>query len=371
MLLILIILLLSSCFSHNFTINKENTYLGYLIDENDKVVPLLNTDVLITTTRSDLKEENSSLIQEELFKIHKLLDSHHYYLEDGKRINNLKVLNDSIDKGKIIIDPILFNCLKDAIKLSKLTKGYFNFTLGNLSDIYNDKFLPYESIKDDPDINEIKKAMESIIPYESLEDYIILNENEYSIELKSYNNHHYQLDLGAIGKGYALDQIYLEKDSSYLINAGSSSIKTHKVENEDVSWNIGARIPDSKEVAYSFNINEGNISTSGDDENFYILQDGTRRHHILNPYTGQSENYYRIITIISNSGMISDCLSTALFNIEDRNEIINMINEFKKTYNIEIEYCFLKEEDSKMKLIMSKGFKELLLDNSIKEIIYE
>ena len=369
-LVFLLFICLFACNKENLI--KESTYLGYLIDKDNNLVPLLNTEVYMTTVRPNKKEKMTIEAQELLFKYHKLLDGYHEY-ED---IINIKYINDHFNQGPIKIDKELFDCLKDAIKYSKLTKGYFNFTVGKLSDLYSDKFLPFDSINNDPKEDDIKEALESIIPYQELDKYIILDEANSTIELLPYNDKQYIINLGAMSKGYALNKISLSIDSSYLITAGSSSIRTYINNNEKINWNIGSKQNGDNEIMYVMSLGSEGISTSGDSENYYLLEDGTRRHHILNPYSGYPENYYRMLTLISEDAGIMDALSTALFNIEDRNQIKEIINDIEKEYNQKIKYCFVKEiNKDKYELIVNEEFKQIMdesqLSNKIERVVVE
>lgn len=370
---ILVFLLFICLFGCNKeTLIKESTYLGYLIDKDSNLVPLLNTEVYMTTVKPNEKEKMTSQAQALLFKYHKLLDAYHDY----ENIKNIKYLNEHFNTGPIRIEKELFYCLSDAIKYSKLTKGYFNPTVGKLSDLYTEKFLPFDSTNIDPIEEDIKEALDSIIPYQELEKYIILNEDNYTVELLPYKDKQYIINLGAMSKGYALNKISLSVDSSFLITAGASSIRTYIKNNEKVTWNIGSKQNGDNEIMYVMSLKSEGISTSGDSENYYLLQDGTRRHHILNPFSGYPENYYRMLTLISEDAGIVDALSTALFNIEDRNKVKELINDIEKEYNQKIKYCFVKEiSKDKYELIVNEEFKKIMdesqLSSKVERVVVE
>lgn len=361
LILILILLACSCTVPNNKQYTKEKTFLGYVSDVNNDMVLLLNTEVYITTVNN---ENKNVLINEALTNItnlHMLLDSHHKYLDNSNNIiNNIAILNESIGKEPLLVDPIVIDALKEAIKLTKLTKGYFNITLGELSNLYNDKFLPYDSTNIDPNKASIDKAINGIIPYESIEEYIIIDEVNNTVQLKE-NKEPYSLDLGAFSKGYILNKVYeiLKKhDTSFLLNAGSSSIVTYTNDNENISWTISIKNPDNNEdELILFSLNDGAISTSGDYEQYYYLKDGTKRHHILNPYTGYSENFYQSNTLISNNAGVVDALSTALFNVDDQNEFTSIINNINKEYKDDISFLLIKNG---LNIFMNNSFKEKL-----------
>lgn len=368
-LIVFCLILLSACTVTNtsteVSLKKEKTFLGYITDESNDMVLLLNTETNITTVNSLYKDDLINDAKEEIINCHKLLDSHHYYLdENGKRINNIKVLNDNINNGPITVDSIIIEALLEAIDLTDLTHGYFNITLGELSSLYKEKLLPYDSFNTDPSNEDINDKLEGIISKDDLSEYIIIDKENSTVELKS-NKKTYELDLGAFSKGFIINRVYnklIKYDTSFLLTAGSSSIVTYTNDKENVTWNIGIKNPKLiGDNLFAFNINNGAVSTSGDYENYYFLEDGTRRHHILNPYTGYSENYYHSNTLLSSDAGVIDALSTALFSIDDKEERLQIISDIEKHYNIDIKYCFVKDNNE---IIMNQIFSDTLIKNS-------
>lgn len=356
----LVLLLVSSC-SNKATINKEQTNLGYLVDAENNVVLALNTDVYMTTVQSRYRQEMTEEAQETIFRYHRLLDSYHDYLdEEGKRIVNVKYLNEHIGDGPIAADPGLIEAIELSIEMTKLTKGYFNLTIGRLVDAYEGKFLPFETTNSDPDEEVIEEALETIVPYELIEKYIVIDRDASSVSLYPYEGKMYKINLGAISKGFVLDNIDLYIDSSFLLNAGASSILAYNREDEDVAWTIASKMPDSSDLLMAYALHNRGTSTSGDDEQFYLLEDGTRRHHILNPYKGYSESFYRRVTLVSDRSAIIDALSTAIFSIGDLDEAIGMIHEAESRYGISIDYCLLGNDNGGYRMYVNEGFRSIM-----------
>lgn len=126
------------------------------------------------------------------------------------------------------------------------------------------------------------------------------------------------LDLGAAGKGIACDRIaaYLREQPVYgaVISVGGSVVTIGK-KPDGTPWQIGIVDPwdTSSLVGILYLEGKNFVSTSGDYER-YVEVDGVRYHHILNPATGYpADSGVRSVTILCDSGILSDALSTACF----------------------------------------------------------
>lgn len=128
------------------------------------------------------------------------------------------------------------------------------------------------------------------------------------------------LDLGAVGKGIACDvvQDYLkkQKEVSGAVIAVGGSILLYGDKTDGSTWNVAVQDPrgqDGEAMGVLSLAGTTNVSTSGDYEK-YFMQDGKRYHHILDPSTGYpAESGLISVTVVSDSGLLSDGLSTACF----------------------------------------------------------
>ena len=97
-----------------------------------------------------------------------------------------------------------------------------------------------------------------------------------------------QIDLGGIGKEYAVDRAALIVDdrTSCLINFGGDIVVT-RGRRDGQPWRVGIErpSPDSGERVRVIRLNEGGLATSGDTHRF-VMKDGVRLSHILDPRTG-------------------------------------------------------------------------------------
>ena len=128
-----------------------------------------------------------------------------------------------------------------------------------------------------------------------------------------------QLDLGAVGKGFAMEKLFgLLEDSSDVTAAVISlggSILTYGSKPNEEPWRVGIVNPFDTSGSIGTLTLEGQwcVSTSGDYER-YVEADGVRYHHILNPKTGMpAAGDVRGVTILMKDGLLSDGLSTACY----------------------------------------------------------
>ncbi|MBR0461166.1 MAG: FAD:protein FMN transferase [Erysipelotrichaceae bacterium] len=369
-LIILIVFLFtfSACYAAP-QYHKKNIFLEPVYDADGEMVLLLNSQIKLVTVEEDKMQEMTETAYEMISRYHKLLDAHHYYDDDGNIINNLKVINDSYGSEEAIeVDEDLIEALKESFILARLTRGYFNPSIGALSELWRPLFSNKRTV--DPSAEDIEKAKACMIDPEALEEVIEIDEDNDTLIFHRVESCEgsVSIDLGAFVKGYVLDKAYeelKEYESSFLLDGGSSSIITYIADGQKIDWNIGVRKPDGDDALFAFEGNDIAVSTSGDDERFFLTEiDGKtlRRHHILDPFTGYSENYYRGITLIAddNAGVL-DALSTALFNIEDIDEQQGIIKDISDHYHMDIRRCLILEKDGKLSLIVDKGFDALFL----------
>ncbi|PTQ90446.1 FAD:protein FMN transferase [Agitococcus lubricus] len=98
-----------------------------------------------------------------------------------------------------------------------------------------------------------------------------------------------ELDFGGIGKEYAVDKVWQliseHCDASVLINFGGD-LRVTAPRRDGSAWQIGLENPEHTDSQTGiFSLSQGALATSGDSKRF-LLKDGVRYSHILNPLTG-------------------------------------------------------------------------------------
>jgi thiamine biosynthesis lipoprotein len=122
-----------------------------------------------------------------------------------------------------------------------------------------------------------------------------------------------ELDFGGIGKEYAVDRAYDVlagcRSSAFLVNFGGD-LRANRPPPHG-KWQIGIERPGSdRDAALLLELEHGALATSGDARRF-LLKDGIRYGHILNPRTGWPvPDSPRSVTVAASSCTEAGLLST-------------------------------------------------------------
>ncbi len=195
----------------------------------------------------------------------------------------------------------MFDILSRSIEFSKLSGGAFDITFSSVGYLYDYRL----HIK--PTDQEIEQALPGI-NYR----HIRLESEKRTV---SFARPGVRIDLGGIGKGYAVDNgiAILKKRgiTQAIVTAGGDSRVLG--DRRGRPWMVGIRDPRRKDnmVAVIPLINSA-ISTSGDYER-YFEADGVRYHHILNPKTGRSATGVHSVSVIGPDATTTDGLTKPVF----------------------------------------------------------
>jgi len=124
------------------------------------------------------------------------------------------------------------------------------------------------------------------------------------------------VDLGAILKGYCADrlvEILKEKGVKSAVLSLGGNVAVIGSDKSKKAWNVGIKSPFDNEVYASISACDKAVVTSGDYIR-YFEKDGKKYHHIIDPKTGYPANTeLSSVTVVADSGIYADSLSTALF----------------------------------------------------------
>lgn len=125
------------------------------------------------------------------------------------------------------------------------------------------------------------------------------------------------LDLGAVGKGYASDEVEellrAEGVTSALLDLGGNIVMIGS-RPDGSDWRLGLQNPFENDTVGVLTAFDCAVVTSGNYENFFMADDGTIYGHIIDPATGYPvHNDLTSVTIVAKDGKLCDALSTSLF----------------------------------------------------------
>lgn len=125
------------------------------------------------------------------------------------------------------------------------------------------------------------------------------------------------IDLSAIAKGYAVDQLSrIVTDHGYrnhLVEIGGE-LRVSGYRDGEVPWHIGVEQPalDGSDIRASLLLTGGGVASSGDYRNFRQMQ-GKTYSHIIDPRVGVPVNHtLAAVTVVANTTMHADGWATAL-----------------------------------------------------------
>lgn len=201
-------------------------------------------------------------------------------------------------EAETVLSDEMRDYITELLEVGKMSGGKFDIALGAVSDLW--------SFNDSPRVPSTDELTEALS--RSGSDKLSLSGNTLTRADGCI------IDLGSAGKGIALDKVksYLsdKKISSAVVSVGGSVLLYGKG-----SFNVGVRDPwgEAGRSVMTVKLGAGCVSTSGSYERCFE-QGGKRYHHILDPDTGLPvENGLVSVTVISDSGLLSDALSTACF----------------------------------------------------------
>ena len=219
---------------------------------------------------------------------------------DYKPESQISRINKSAGERAIKVSDGVIDILTFAKQVSMETNGVFDPTIGVLTiGVY--RFGRESKV----DINEgsIEKAR-SLVNYRDIQ----INGNYVMLKKKGM-----MLDLGGIGKGFAVDQAV-----DVLINGGISRGMVSLAGDMRVFGNnleIGIQDPGGKGTIATFTTGTGNlaISTSGGYERS-VDGGGRVYHHLIVPQSGSPGNDFLSITVLMNgNNTLADAYATSLY----------------------------------------------------------
>lgn len=303
--------------------------------------PLSKTEyfmgTVVTVTLYDKKDEK--IIDKAFDEVKKLEE----LVSINKEGTELDKVNENAGIAPIKVSDDTFTMVKKGLEYSKLTDGYFDITIGPIVKLWSIG-LPEARVPSQEEITEKLK----FVGYKDLE----LDEENKTIFLKRKGM---LIDLGGIAKGYTADKVSTilkeEGVTKAIVDLGGNVYAIGE-KSKNTPWKIGVQNPSETrgEIVGTLMLDNKSIVTSGIYERF-IEKDGKKYHHILSSFNGYPyENEIAGVTIISNTSIDGDALSTSVFamGVDKGLEFVNN--------HPDIEAIFVTKDN---KIYLSKGVSEI------------
>ena len=263
----------------------------------------------------------------------------------------------------------LYEAVKTANAISRITVGRYDITIGAVTQLYG--FGGGREPKRAPNERELVDAKE-LVDYRALE----YRASSASYELRKEKA--VILDVSSISKGQAVDELaaLIEERGikSYLVEIGgemrigaakplsgppAGSQRSQTTVSGSIvvpgTWTVGVEEPrhERRRLARVLALTNQSIATSGDYRNYYLLADDKTNKlglypHTINPQSGKpayltqkKAGQVLSITVLHERCMVADAWATALklFELDDAVAIAN-------AYDLDALFIYMKDYDS-------------------------
>jgi thiamine biosynthesis lipoprotein len=243
-----------------------------------------------------------------------------YLLTTYSDTSDLYRINAAAGIEPVEVQKETFDIIERSLQISALTQGAFDISYGSVDKrLWN--FDTHQNQLPDP---ETAKKMIRLINYRN----ILLDKTAKRVMLKEKGM---RIGLGGIGKGYAAEKTrqYLKSlgATAGIVNA-SGDLTTWGNQPNGKPWTIGIANPNHAASPFSYlEVSDMAVATSGNYEKF-IMVDGKKYSHTINPKTGLPIQGIKSVTIITPNAELADALTTpiAIMGIEAGLFLINQLN---------------------------------------------
>ena len=246
-------------------------------------------------------------VHDRLKDYHQLFDIYTNY----EGLNNLKTVNDQAGVSPVQVDERIIRLLQDCQTLYEQTGGQVNVAMGSVLRLWHE--AREHSVNNPeqarlPDPAALAEAARHVgfagVVIDPQASTVYLSDPAQS------------LDVGAIAKGWAVEQVCREMPEGLLVSVGGNVRATGPRPTDGSPWVVGVQHPDgaADEYLHTLYVSGGSVVSSGDYQRYFTV-DGQRYHHIIDPQTGYPSEHWRLVTILCVDSGLADALSTALFTL--------------------------------------------------------
>lgn len=270
-------------------------------------IDLFNTVTMIVGCDESMADfrAQAQAIHDELEVYHQLYDIYNDY----PGLNNLKTVNDMAGIAPVEVDGRIIELLVFCRDMYDATGGLVDVTMGSVLSLWHDARsagidFPEEAAL--PDAAALQEAARH-----TGFDKVVIDEATSTVFITDPAA---RLDVGAIGKGYAVEQVCRRLPEGLLLSVGGNVRATGTNPLTGDCWTAGVQDPDGSwnDYLHVLRVDGVSVVTSGDYQRYYTV-DGVRYGHIIDPRTLYPTGQWRAVCILAADSGVADALSTALY----------------------------------------------------------
>lgn len=278
-------------------------------------------DTVVTLTAQTDSEaafnETAERVHSQLQEYHKLFDIYNNY----QGLINLYIINETAHIGPVRADSRIIDLLLYCKEVYAVTHGKVNAAMGAVLMLWHQARTAALESEQYAFLPE-KKVLDEAVRHTDFDDVII----DQAASTVYIADPMLILDVGAIAKGWAVEQIAKTLPSGWLINAGGNVVATGP-KADGSPWKVAVQDPDNASAyLHTLSVSGGCVVTSGYYERQFVY-DGQLYHHIIDPDTLYPAKLWNSVTVVCDNSAHADMLSTALF-LMDRWEGQKLLTQY-------------------------------------------
>jgi FAD:protein FMN transferase len=217
----------------------------------------------------------------------------------------LSRLNREAANGPVAVEPELLGFLAECLRWSRDSGGAFDVTVGPLMKAWG-FFRDAGRVPGEAELARVR----SVVGHR----HVLLDPVAGTVR---FDRPGVELDLGGVGKGYAVDRVVAllrqRGIASALVNLGGSSVYGLGAPPGRTAWDVGIQDPTHpSRVALTLPLRDRALSVSGGSERFFE-KDGVTYTHIMDPRTGRPVRGLLSVAVLSEHATDGDALDDVFF----------------------------------------------------------
>ena len=320
---VLCLSLLAACAPKKKELTRYSTIFYDVFDTVTQVIAYCESEEVFKTQMDALHADLVTYIQ--LYDIY----------NDYPGVTNVKTINDNAGKAPVEVDDRILSMLELADQMYATTNDKLNIAMGSVLNIWHN--YREAALADDNDSNNqlpTQEELDAAAQHCDISD-LVIDEEAKTVYL---SDPAMSLDVGSVGKGYAVEMVAQAAEArglkSALISVGGN-LRAIGTKPDGSQWSGGVEDPWNASDVYTasssyvsgVNMSDMALVTSGNYQRYYVV-DGVRYHHLIDPDTLWPARYFDSVSVLSPDSGAADCLTTGLFcmSLEDGRKLIESLD---------------------------------------------